>query len=249
MYKILAKTLFVGKKLVFLPSCHSTNEVASQMLKDEKLPEGTIIITNNQTAGKGQRGNSWEAQPEKNLTFSMILRPQFLAANQQFQLNMSISLGILDFLNQYKNGFLVKWPNDIYYHEQKIAGILIQNNLKASNIETSVVGIGLNINQEDFSHPRATSLKLATSKELTLQDSLDQLGSCLESRYIQLKKGDAAALKNEYLNQMLGFCEDRLFKADEIFNGKITGIDKDGRLEIETSSGLRYFAFKEVAFL
>ena len=249
MYKILAKTLFVGKKLVFLPSCHSTNEVASQMLKDEKLPEGTIIITNNQTAGKGQRGNSWEAQPEKNLTFSMILRPEFLQASQQFELNMAVSLGILDFLKQYKQGFMVKWPNDIYYREQKIAGILIQNNLKTRNLETSIVGIGLNINQVVFSNPKAISLKLAASTELPLQEALEQLGAFLESRYIQLKKGDIGALKNEYLNLMLGFCEDRLFEADEIFNGKITGIDKDGRLEIETSKGLRCFAFKEVAFL
>ncbi len=219
------------------------------MLKDERLPEGTIIITNQQTAGKGQRGNSWEAQPERNLTFSLVLRPLFLQANQQFQLNMAISLGILDFLNHHQKGFAVKWPNDIYYGEKKIAGILIQNNLKMKNLETSVIGIGLNINQENFSYPKATSLKLITSEEGSLQMLLEQLGSFLESRYIQLKKGNLQTLKNEYLNQMLGYCEDRLFQADEIFNGRITGIDKDGRLEIETSTGLRYFAFKEVAFL
>ena len=219
------------------------------MLKDETLPEGTIIITNQQTAGKGQRGNSWEAQPEKNLTFSLVLRPLFLQANQQFQLNMAISLGILDFLNHHQKGFAVKWPNDIYYGEKKIAGILIQNNLKMKNLETSIIGIGLNINQENFSYPKATSLKLITTKEGSLQILLEQLGSFLESRYIQLKKGNLQTLKNEYLNQMLGYCEDRLFEADEIFNGRITGIDKDGRLEIETSTGLRYFAFKEVAFL
>ena len=239
----------MGKKLVFLPSCHSTNDVAGQMLKDENLPEGAIIITNHQTAGKGQRGNEWEAQPDKNLTLSMILRPQFLLANQQFQLNMAISLGILDFLNQYNKGFVVKWPNDIYYQEQKIAGILIQNNLKVRSLDTSIVGIGLNINQEKFFNPKATSLKLITALHLDLQTGLEQLGGHLESRYIQLKKGKVRALKDEYLNQMLGYCEDRLFEADKIFNGRITGIDNDGRLEIETISGLRYFAFKEVAFL
>ncbi len=249
MYKILAKTLFVGKKLIFLPTCHSTNEVAAQLIKTETFSEGTIIITDNQTAGKGQRGNSWEAAPHQNLTFSIILRPSFLQANQQFQLNIAISLAIFDFLSGFSNNFFVKWPNDLYHLDHKIGGILIQNSLKGVQIDSSIIGIGLNINQTDFQYQKATSLKNISSNHTALSDCLEKLCGHIEARYLQLKSGAMQSLKEAYMNNLLGFGEERLFKAEDIFSGKIVGVDANGLLEIETPKGIRKFAFKEVVFL
>jgi BirA family biotin operon repressor/biotin-[acetyl-CoA-carboxylase] ligase len=249
LYKILAKTLFIGKKLVFLPSCHSTNEVAGEMLKNGPFEEGIIIITDHQTAGKGQRGNTWETEPNQNLTFSLILKPFFLPAQQQFDLNIAISLGIHDFLKKLQSGFLIKWPNDIYYNNQKLGGVLIQNTLKENKIENSIIGIGLNVNQAEFNLPKATSLRSIVKKEFNLEQTLEDLCHCIEWRYIQLKKGQIAQLKAEYESNLYAIGEERLYKSEQVFRGKITGIAADGRLEIDTNTGYRYFAFKEVEFL
>eukprot|EP01137_Pigoraptor_chileana_P015025 Opistho-2@5140 len=107
-----------------------------------------VIITDNQTAGRGQRGNVWEASIGENLTFSLILKPNFLKASEQFQLNVAVSLGVLDCLSEYIDEDLkVKWSNDIYFQNQKMGGILIENTLQGYQIGYSVIGIGLNINQ------------------------------------------------------------------------------------------------------
>jgi BirA family transcriptional regulator, biotin operon repressor / biotin---[acetyl-CoA-carboxylase] ligase len=249
LYKILAKTLFVGKKLVFLPSCHSTNEEAATLQKNDSAPEGTIIITDNQTSGKGQRGNTWESLANQNLTFSVLMKPSFLPVSEQFLLNMAVSLGILDYLKSIQNGFLIKWPNDMYYQNSKTAGILIQNSVKESRIENSIVGIGLNVNQTSFKTVNATSLSLITGKTYSLETVLEALSLCLEWRYIQLKKGNVSVLKSDYLNNLLGFGEERLYKSVNIFNGRIIGVTDTGLLQMETQSGLKNFNFKEVEFL
>ncbi len=249
MYKILAKTLFVGKKLVFLPSCHSTNKEAAKFQKNDHLPEGTIVITNNQTAGKGQRGNTWESLPNQNLTFSILLKPTFLPVSEQFHLNMAISLGLLDYLKTIKKGFLIKWPNDMYFQNSKTAGILIENSVRENRLENSIVGIGLNVNQTSFQTKKATSLSMVTDNEYLLNEVLENLCSCLEWRYIQLKKGQINSLKSDYLNHLLGFCEERLYKSDEIFNGKIIGVTDGGLLQMETHEGVRNFDFKQIEFL
>ena len=126
---MLAKTLFIGKNIINLSECHSTNDYFSSLLKEKKQPEGTLIITENQTRGKGQRGNVWAVEPGKNLTFSINLYPRMLPARYQFFLNMVISLGITESLNELfsKLTFLIKWPNDIYVNGCKTGGILLEN--------------------------------------------------------------------------------------------------------------------------
>lgn len=249
MYKILAKTLFVAKKIIYLPSCHSTNEVASKLLETNGVQEGTVVITNDQTNGKGQRGNSWEADKGKNLTFSLILKPQFILVCEQFNLNILISLGITDALNKIQDGFTVKWPNDIYYHNSKIAGILIQNNIKGKTIDTSIVGIGININQQLFQEQKAQSLSQVTGKIYDLQEVLNTILSCIELRYLELKNGYIGRLEKDYKNRMYRFGETHLYRAEETFRGTIIGITKEGQLEIDTGEGVRKFLFKEVEFL
>lgn len=258
MYNISPKSLFIGRKVRFLPTCHSTNDIASEMARDEAAFEGTIVITSAQTAGRGQRGNSWEAETGKNLTFSLILKPVFLTANDQFQLNIAVSLGIRNFLLNYcaAQHVWIKWPNDIYYKDRKMGGVLIENALKKYTIATAVIGIGLNINQIKFGESKAVSLLLATqqaensSNQYDLSLLLSELAESLEKYYLQLRSGSIATLRQEYLTSLYWFGEDHVFKsADQLFWGKITGIDAIGRLEVATEESVRYFGLKEIKFI
>ncbi len=254
MYKIQPNTLFTGKTLKYLPSCHSTNDFAAQMIQSgDNVFEGTVIITDNQTAGRGQRGNTWEASVGQNLTFSLILKPNFLKASDQFQLNVAVSMGVFDFLNELIDGGLsVKWSNDIYFEDQKMGGILIENTLQGYNIGYSIVGIGLNINQVEFQNIRATSLRNITRnpQQYDLSEMLKKLLEHIEKNYLKIKNNDYESLKISYLNNMYRFQEWHYFRKNgQQFLGQIIGIDETGKLAIETEGMVLYFDFKEVEFV
>jgi BirA family biotin operon repressor/biotin-[acetyl-CoA-carboxylase] ligase len=251
LYKILANTLFFGKNVVYVPECHSTNSLLFDLAQKTSLPEGTLLITNSQTLGRGQRGNSWEAEPGMNLTFSLLLRPYFLRSQEQFYLTIAISLGIHDFLSSRLPGHLkIKWPNDLMVEEKKIAGILIENSLMGERIQQSVVGIGLNVNQNVFSHPSATSMVMETGMEHGLSIALNQLLEQLESRYLQLRSGNAVELKGEYLKNLFRIGETHEFvSSDERFTGRLKGIDAFGKLIVSVNQTERSFGLKEISFI
>ncbi|MCU0469379.1 MAG: biotin--[acetyl-CoA-carboxylase] ligase [Arcicella sp.] len=254
MYKIQPNTLFTGKSLKYLSNCHSTNDIAAQMIQSEQqVFEGTVIITDHQTAGRGQRGNTWEAHIGENLTFSVIFKPNFLKAHEQFQLNVAVSLGVLDFLTEYVDENLtVKWSNDIYYENQKMGGILIENTLQGYHIGYSVVGIGLNVNQIAFSHPQATSLRNITQNPLKydLSELLAKLLEHLEKNYLAIQQGKYESLKIRYLSNLYRYQEYHYFRKNgQLFTGQIVGIDETGKLAIETDGIILYFDFKEVEFV
>lgn len=251
MYKISPKTSFVGRKLVFLPTCHSTNDTAATLLAQPNVAEGTTVVTFHQTAGRGQRGNTWEAEPGKNLTFSVILKPDFLLATRQFYLNMAVSVAILHFLTDYlPESSTIKWPNDVYFQEKKLGGILIENTLKYTSLESSIIGVGLNMNQEQFAEPKAISLKQITGEEHSLPELLADLLAHLEQQYVLLRNGQTTTLRHTYLQHLYGFGRTRQFRDQNgEFTGSITGIDEYGRLGVQSADGQRYYAFKEIAFI
>ena len=215
--------------------------------------EGTVIITDNQTAGRGQRGNSWEAISGENLTFSLILKPNFLKASDQFQLNVAISMGVFDFLSEFIDENLkVKWSNDIYFGDKKMGGILIENSLQGYQIGHSIIGIGLNINQIKFSNERATSLRNITQNPLKydLSELLKKLLENIEIYYLKIKNNDYESLKIKYLSNLYRFEEHHYFRRNgQQFLGQIIGIDKTGKLGIKTDGNVIYFDFKEVEFM
>ena len=137
-------------KSMYLRETRSTNLVLKEMLREYELPEGFVLRTDFQSAGKGQPGNSWEAEKGKNLLFSVLLYPHHIAITEQFILSQLVSVAILRTLNSFCTGFSIKWPNDIYFGDKKIAGILIENSLQGTKLNTSIVGIGLNVNQKIF---------------------------------------------------------------------------------------------------
>ena len=254
MYNIQPNTLFTGKLIKYLPSCHSTNDIAVQMIQSENMVfEGTVIITDNQTAGRGQRGNIWEASSGENLTFSLIIKPNFLKASNQFQLNVAISMGVFDFLSEFIDENLsVKWSNDIYHGDKKMGGILIENSLQGYQIGHSIIGIGLNINQLEFNNLRATSLRNITQNPLKydLSEMLKRLLENLEKNYLKIKNDNYESLKIKYLSNLFRFQKYHYFKRNgQQFLGKITGVDETGKLGIETDGCVNYFDFKEVEFI
>jgi len=251
MYKILANTLFLGKDIHFLPDCHSTNDIALQALRQKEVYEGSIFITNHQTRGKGQRGNTWETKPGENLTFSLVLQPHFLDLSEQFLLNMAISNAIRQGMQEYIPQLQVKWPNDLVVPGVgKIGGILIENLVGSKGWEYAVVGIGININQIQFASPQATSLSLVTGNTYPLEELFKLLIVHLEQAYIALKKGKNALLIQEYVQHLYLIEKWAVFKVGEQeLEGKIIGLTEVGNLLLELPSGRQQsFGIKEISF-
>ena len=250
----IENTLFVGKELYEYSRLESTNQFAIEYLSKNNPSEGTVISTYNQVNGRGQIGSKWESEAYKNISLSIILYPTFLSAQHQFRLNQVIALGVFDCITKYINKKVkVKWPNDIYVEDDKIAGILIQNTLSALKIQSSIIGIGININQKTFisDAPNPTSFSLETGKDFKLNEIRTVLCECIEKRYLQLRAGQEPIIHQEYLNNLYRFMESALFQRNDknIFNGKITGINKTGKLLIQHNQGEEAFEVKEVKFI
>ncbi len=193
----------IGSNLIFIPNLPSTNSRALELAKSKTLPEGTIIYTNYQSAGRGQKGNSWESEDGKNLLISVILTPSMINPADQFIISMTVSLGICDFLKRYIPACSIKWPNDIYINNDKIAGILIENTIMGDLIENTIAGIGLNINQQIFisDAPNPISLSMITGKHYDLKACLDQLSSDLDKRYTQLISENHNQIRQQYASK------------------------------------------------
>jgi BirA family transcriptional regulator, biotin operon repressor / biotin---[acetyl-CoA-carboxylase] ligase len=248
---MMPNTLFIGQQLYNLPDCESTNAEAQKLLIKNEATEGCAIITGNQTQGRGQRGNTWEAEPGKNITLSVILTPTFLAVRHQFYLNMAVSLGVLDLLrSQGVSTAQIKWPNDLYFEDKKLGGILIENTINSHTLQHSIIGIGLNVNQQQFEHPTATSLLKILSNELNLEILTFRLLELLEKRYLELRSGKYDKLKYEYLQALYRYQEQHVFEVEgKRISGIIAGIDETGRLAVEINNTLQFFSFKEIGYI
>lgn len=247
-------TLFIGKVLQEFDDLPSTNLYALELLTKSKPPEGLVISAAFQTAGQGQIGSRWESQAGQNLTLSVILYPVFLPPRQQFALNQAVALSVRDLVASYgQKSVFVKWPNDIYVNHRKIAGILIQNTLSGSTLQSSVAGVGLNVNQEVFPAglPNPTSLCLETGQAHCLPTLRQAFFSLLEQRYLQLKSGHFAQLDEAYRACLYGYQQRFLFERPEgeQFEGKILGVGPQGHLRVGHRGGEEAFQFKQIKML
>lgn len=210
-------------------------------------------MAESQYAGRGQQQNRWFAEAGKNLTFSLLLKPVFLPLMQQFRLTQIVSLGVLTALQQAAGlPIQVKWPNDIYYGDKKLGGILIENLVQGGHIKNSVIGIGLNINQETFPDdlPNALSLKQILHRDYDLKILLAEICSHTEAWYLKLKAGKHVEIKEQYLRSLYGLNQAAYFKAGEqVFEGTITGVQDSGLLVIDTKTGKKEFNLKQIQFL
>jgi BirA family biotin operon repressor/biotin-[acetyl-CoA-carboxylase] ligase len=267
------KTIFVGKFLLDFDELPSTNQFALDWLAQapplsnakNKPSEGTVISTYRQTAGRGQIGSHWLSEPDKNLAFSIIFYPTFLRPHEQFYLNKAIALGVRQYVADALDKWLtnlpkvtIKWSNDIYINDKKIAGILIQNNLSIQSITSSIIGIGLNINQLQFSEAMGnpTSLALEAKQQFDLDQAIETLCAYIEQRYLQLRacarNGNFSVLDAEYLKNLYRIHTVAPFRRldETVFVGKIRGITEGGKLTIEhEDQSIENFDIKEIKFL
>ena len=223
------------------------------MSNTKPVSEGTVIMAESQYAGRGQQQNRWHSQPGKNLTFSLLLKPSFLPVVQQFDLTRAVSLGIINALNPYLGDQLkIKWPNDIYYENRKLGGILIENLLQGSQIKYAIVGIGLNINQLDFPADAGNpvSLKQILHQDYDLKIILSEICKNIETGYLNLKAGRFETVRKSYLERLYLLNEDKIFKAGgRLLSGKIVDVRTHGPLVLATADGLSEFNQKEIEFL
>ena len=246
-------TLFTGQQLIWLPACASTNSEAQQLLRENRASEGCTVITDDQFAGRGQRGNTWLAAPGENLTLSIIWLPTFLEASQQFLLSQAVALGVHDWAGALlgpSDQLRLKWPNDLYFGTQKFGGILIENSLSGAKIQSSIVGIGLNVNQRHFAVPTATSLGVLTGRHFQREVLAARLLECLERRYLQLRAGRIRELRRDYLFALYRYQERHEYEvAGRRVRGQIVGVEPDGRLALLIGDEVQHFGLQEVKYL
>lgn len=241
------------EKIKELPS---TNDYLAELCRQGKAEEFYTVIAEKQTAGKGQRGNFWESEPGKNLTFSTVLYPTEIKANKQFYFSMLVAIAIIDALTDYTDGFSIKWPNDIYWHDKKICGILIENELEGKYLSQTIIGIGLNINQETFlsSAPNPVSLYQIIGKEIDREEVFSKVIHAILGGYKSLESDfhEASAaillLYKKFLYRRKGF---HSFQDNNgIFTAQIHDVGEDGYLYLkDTENNIRKYAFKEVNYI
>lgn len=246
-------SLFVGKPTLEFQSIDSTNNYAMDLITNGNPSEGTTIITQYQTAGKGQYGRKWESEEGKNLMLSIILKPTFIPVSKQFDLTIMTSVSLAMLLESYiDKSIYIKWPNDIYINKKKVCGVLIQNTMKKNNMEYSVIGIGINVNQSSFSSdlPNPTSMRIESSENINLQQLRDKLYSTIESNYITLKNQGVEKLKEAYEERLFLRNEKHTFivQEDQEMIGAITGVKDDGQLTLETNGQQHSYQMNEIKY-
>lgn len=250
----IMEQLSKDRQIIRLEETESTNLYMKQLLREQPLEEGSIVIANFQSGGRGQMGNSWFSSKGENLLFSLLIYPQDLRANEQFIISRIVSLAVKNTLDQFTNDIRIKWPNDIYWKEQKIAGMLIENDIEGKNISNSVIGIGVNINEQQFPSnlPNPVSLRQITGSVHERDYILDIFQREFFLLYRDFQKGEVKSIEDEYMLD--------LYRA----NGYYWYEDQNGRFMAEIDDVLssghlvlkmmetgeeRIYAFKEVAFV
>ncbi len=244
-----------GFPVIELDEIDSTNAYALKLLSEARPPEGTVISCFKQSQGRGTDTNQWESEPGKNLTLSLILYPTFLPVSEQFSLNQAITLALQEMVSKIVASInvTIKWPNDIYIGNKKVAGVLIQNSVMGSTFDFAVIGIGLNVNQREFlsDAPNPVSLSLITGNTYELSTIRDLLIESLNKYYQLLREGKKSDINKYYLEHLfrVGQWHNYLLKGIEV-NARITGITNFGQLMLEGSDKSNWVCdLKEVKYL
>lgn len=239
----------LGRKIIRLESVDSTNNYVANLIKEGNIDHGAVILADEQFGGRGQRGAVWQSQPGENLTMSIYLTDVNVSVSQQFQLTQFVSLGIIEFFKKKGVHATIKWPNDIYVGSEKIAGMLIENQLAGDKIKSSIVGIGLNVNQTKFDGFSATSLKLVLGAFTKIEDVLFSLINSINTS-IEKYNFDRVILNEDYLQSMYRRNTNSHFLVHGIRKqGCIRGVNGIGKLEVEFEGKLELFDLKEIEYV
>ena len=251
----------MGKaKFIMLRETASTNTYANTV--GALLPSGTIIATANQTAGRGQRGNSWESEPGKSITLTAIIKDTKVKPSEQFMLSEAVSNAIVGVLSEYTSGFSVKWSNDIYHDNDKICGILIEHVISGDTIARTIIGVGLNVNQTKFvsDAPNPVSLAQILGKEVDLNEILHNIGDAIIESTETEETANGVMLGGLAYDEVHShYLKNLYWKDGELhefrlpdgtpLTARITDVARDGKMELQDIQGnSSHYYFKEVAF-
>jgi BirA family transcriptional regulator, biotin operon repressor / biotin---[acetyl-CoA-carboxylase] ligase len=237
--KIAPNTQIIGQNIIYFNQIDSTNNFAQELIKDQTVQNGTVIFAEEQLKGKGQREKSWVSEPEKNLTFSIILYPDNTCIQNPFIINKVIAVSLIEICLQYlpKETIEIKWPNDIMVNKKKISGILIENNFIGQHINFCVVGIGININQENTME-HATSLYQLLNKAQNRADIFKDILEKIDLNYRFLLSHGYTFFENKFNQSLLGYRMSNLFKIKEsIIEAQLIECDTNGSIIIQTPNG------------
>lgn len=240
----------IGLKIIHLQEVDSTNNYTANLLNRGGIEGGTVIMADNQTEGRGQRGAEWHSVKGENLTFSFFIDDLHLEIHSQFNLSKVIAIILVDFFKSYGVAAKIKWPNDIYINDSKVAGVLIENQLKGGMLKSAIVGIGININQTLFEGLRATSLSLETKGKLDLKNCLFDFIYAYNQRFDSLMKVSSIALDKSYTDFLLGYEVERKYESlGYEFTGVIKGISPTGKLIVSSGIGEKEYDLKEIKMI
>jgi BirA family biotin operon repressor/biotin-[acetyl-CoA-carboxylase] ligase len=240
--------------IIKLNAIDSTNTYLKQMVVHTRVEDELVVTTTRQEKGRGQQGAVWESQVGKSLACSLFKRLEGFQVGEQFLLNMLVSLGILDALQQLAIPKVsIKWPNDIMSHGQKLAGVLIENQIKGKFIDSSIIGIGLNVNETSFAKlPQATSLKLVTGATFSIEEALQKVAESIFERLKVIQLSDTKTIKNSYHENLFRKDKVSVFETSngERKNGIITGVSRQGKLRVShEDEQIIEYGLKEIKLL
>lgn len=240
-------------RIIHLQEVVSTNISLREKAEGRAQPEGSVVWADIQVGGRGQVGNTWESEPYKNLTFSVLLYPEVIPANRQFIISQIAALSVKETLDQHTDSIRIKWPNDIYWQDKKICGMLIENDLAGPGIYLSIIGAGINLNQEYFQSdaPNPVSLTQITGLSYDREEILHQFLSRFYSYYLLLLQEGEEEIRTLYQSAL--YRNDGFYPyADDNgpFEASIDHVEPTGHLILRLrDNSLRRYAFKEVTYL
>lgn len=241
-------------KIIKLSAIDSTSDFLKKMAENSVLEDFTTVIAEKQTAGRGQMHNSWQVEAGKNLTFSVFIRGLGLGLSNQRHLSFAVAISVFETLKGLDLPKLaIKWPNDIMAADKKIGGILVENNIHKGKIDTSVIGIGINVNQINFDNlPQASSIKVLLNEDTNVEEVFHFLLRKLQINIGKLKKQDFKGIEKMYLQNLYRINVPSMFKDKNkvLFMGKIIGVSQEGKLQLELiDETIKEYDLKEVSLV
>ena len=241
-------------ELIHIAETTSTN-LAAKALPCETAKQHPIRVVwaDYQQSGRGQKGTHWEAERDKNLLFTITVEPTAMLAKEQFILSEIASLSVCEALQDYANGFCIKWPNDVYHEEKKVCGMLLENKLEGTKVARSYLGIGVNVNQKVFTGnaPNPVSLCTITGKEENRETLLTNILERFEHYFLIMEKGEFRTIKEAYLSRLFRRNGTHTYHDRQgFFEAKILDVEPDGHLLMQDAEGQnRRYTFKEVKYV
>lgn len=255
--KLTGKKADDGIRIIRLEETDSTNSYLRKLAAADRTQLGTaltIVTAENQTAGRGQGTNTWESEPGQNLIFSILCHPVFVPIAAQFVISEGIALAIRDALASLlpDGATTIKWPNDIYYADRKICGILIENSLSAGHIRDCIIGIGIDVNQQEFHSdaPNPISLRQILGHDVDREVLLQNIIQRFTANLAELENGNYGTIAARYMNVLYRLHGFHAYQdAEGPFEAAIVEVEDDGHLILrDRNDRIRSYAFKEVSF-